>query len=65
MKADDKQARRSTIMLDTIVDANNGFPELRKRNPKLYAEITAQQQAVADCRRRAATNRDLLDMRLD
>lgn len=46
------------------LDANRGWPELKKRNPALYKEITDEQQAVADCRRRAAVNRELLDMRL-
>jgi hypothetical protein len=38
---------------------------LRKLPPKKADKYRREQQAVADCRRRAATNRRLLDMRLD
>lgn len=57
--------RQARVIMDTIADFNRGLPELRKTNPELAERITREQQEVADCRRRAAMNRDLLDMRLD
>jgi|tagenome__1003787_1003787.scaffolds.fasta_scaffold17868779_2 hypothetical protein len=61
--AKERLTRRSSLMVDTVIDANNGFPELRKRNPELYKEITERQQAVAACRRRAA-NSPILRMKI-
>lgn len=39
--------KKQSIVVDTIIDANRGYPELKKRNPELYAEITKRQQDVA------------------
>lgn len=39
--------------------------ELRARNPELADQLQRQQRQVADCRRRAAVNSELLDMRLN
>lgn len=52
-------------LIAIVADANQGWPELAKRNPELARKLRAEQQAIADCRRRAATNRRILDMRLD
>ena len=51
-------------MMEVVLDANAGFPDLRKRNPKLYRQITDEQREIAECRRKAGRSR-LLDMRLD
>jgi hypothetical protein len=56
------QARR---VIETIEDANRGWPELGKRNPRLARRFRAGQKAVASTVRRAQTNSDLLDMRLN
>jgi hypothetical protein len=57
-----KQARS---LLAVALDANRGFPQLRKNNPELYRKITDEQHEVAEKRRRAQNNPDILDMRLD
>lgn len=51
--------------------AVNGFPQTKEEAERRgydwesIREANERQQAVADCRRRAALNRDILDMRLD
>jgi hypothetical protein len=45
---DDKQTE---VLVDTIIDANRGFPELRKSNPELYEKIMAEMEDLARCRR--------------
>lgn len=57
-----RQARR---LVGIVRDANRGWPELAKRNPELAAEFRAETQAILDCKRRAASDSDLLDMRID
>lgn len=55
-----------TAMMDTIVAFNEGEAAVAKLiGAKKAREMFAAQEEVAACRRRAATNRDLLDMRLD
>jgi hypothetical protein len=55
----------ASILIKTLLDFNNGLQNLRRTNPELYKKITDEQQAVADCSRRAGSNPDILDMRLD
>lgn len=45
---DDKQTQ---ILVDTVIDANRGFPELRKTNPELYKQIMEDMEDLARCRR--------------
>lgn len=46
-------------------DANRGWPELTRTNPKLATEFKKETKAIADAKRRAQTDRTLLEMRLD
>jgi hypothetical protein len=46
--------KQRNLMVDTIVDANRGYPELKKRDPELYRKIMDRQHAVAEARRRSA-----------
>lgn len=39
---------------DTIIDANLGYPELKRRDPELYKLVIDRQRAVAQRRRRSA-----------
>ena len=64
-RTDDTARRQADRLMEVVADANAGWPALKKRNPKLYKQITDEQREVAECRRRAAMNRDLLEMRLD
>jgi hypothetical protein len=55
----------ASILIKTVLDFNNGLQNLRRTNPELYKKFTDEQHAVADCSRRAGSNPDILDMRLD
>lgn len=64
MSADPRDAARRTMEL--IVAFNKGEAAVAAIiGPKKAREAFAKQEAVAACRRRASTNRRLLDMRLD
>lgn len=39
--------KQRSIVVDTIIDANRGYPGLKKSNPALYKKITERQQDVA------------------
>lgn len=63
MESKGRSARR---MMDLIVAFNKGEAAVAAIvGPEKAREAFAKQEAVAACRRRAATNRDILDMRLD
>jgi hypothetical protein len=46
--------KQRNLMIDTVIDANRGYPELKKRDPELYRKIMERTHAVAECRRRSA-----------
>jgi hypothetical protein len=64
--AEERKERSSEGQARRLIEIAADFQgALRKLPPEVAEKYRREQEAVADCRRRAAQNRDLLDMRLD
>jgi hypothetical protein len=50
------------VIAETLADVPAALQDLETSSPGPVARIRAEQEAVAECRRRANSNSDILDM---
>ena len=57
-------ARQTEILVDTVANPEAAMQELEKTHPELVREIRERQYDVAEKRRRANSNPDILNLRI-